>query len=177
MEKYNFCLSTNQRDIATVTAVSQPNNLNSLSFLVSLIVILIYLILVVIFSAVSNLTILIIYSSRRHLRHALGYHWRISLAISDLVSGLIVTPGAILNIYMRYFYVRDTYNAGPVGLNEFGLDHTWVTTYLEVFGFFTTVAVTSEIYALMFHSIERFICVKYPFYKPRSTKFQSIMSS
>jgi len=50
-------------------------------------------------------------------------------------------------------------------LDEFGEKYNWIPVYLEIFGFFTTVAVASEIYALMFHSIERFVCIKYPFYK------------
>ena len=34
--------------------------------------------------------------------------------------GLIVAPGAIANVYFRYFYVRDTFSAGPQQLNDLG---------------------------------------------------------
>ena len=34
--------------------------------------------------------------------------------------GLIVAPGAIANVYFRYFYVRETFSAGPQQLYDLG---------------------------------------------------------
>ena len=59
--------------------------------------------MVVIFSAFSNTTILVIYSSRKKLRRTLGHRWRISLAVSDLIMGCIAVPG---NVTRNHNFLR-----------------------------------------------------------------------
>ncbi|CAG5094329.1 Oidioi.mRNA.OKI2018_I69.XSR.g13455.t1.cds [Oikopleura dioica] len=68
----------------------------------SLIVCCIIISLMALASVVSNILVLKIYCSRKRLRSAIGYRWRISFAISDLLVGLVVLPSAVYNIYLRY---------------------------------------------------------------------------
>ena len=70
---------------------------------------------------------------------------------------------------------RNTHDAGPDGFSMMIDDNSWVKLYLRLFvckfindnffsisSFFTSLSLTSSLYALMFYSVERFIAIKNP---------------
>jgi len=75
---------------------------------------------------------------------------------------LVILPSAVYNIYLRYMKERESYPAGPGGFDETYESHSSIGIYLGVVGALQVIAVASEIYGLMFHSIERCVNIRYP---------------
>ena len=84
-------------------------------------------------------------------------------------------------IHLRYFKIRDAHPAGPAGFQNVVESNNWARNYLGVsrltnisvtntllendwiyFSFFSSLSLTSSIYALMFHSIERYVVISNP---------------
>ena len=63
---------------------------------------------------------------------------------------------------MRYFRFRNFHPAGPSGFENTHDDYLWVHYYLEISSFFNSLSIVSSVYALMFHSIERFLVIRFP---------------
>ena len=83
-------------------------------------------------------------------------------AVSDLLIGCFVAPIYLTTIHLRYYRYRNFHPAGPSGFENTHDDYTWVNYYLQISSFFNSLSIVSSVYTLMFHSIERFLVIRFP---------------
>ncbi|XP_039271312.2 uncharacterized protein LOC120345819 [Styela clava] len=120
---------------------------------------------------VANVIVLSVYMSSPELRNSQGIY-KLSIAIGDLFSGIIVMPNIIVFHYWMFVHERLMGNMMD-GESERrhaggGIRSYIPTPYINFVGFFTTFSLTLSIYTLIVASVDRFLAVFRPLKYNRS---------
>lgn len=107
---------------------------------------------------VSNLLVLLVAFRTKTMSNVPGY-FKVSLAVADLMVGLIVLPGSVYQNYRLSFM--------PLPFRTDGekpqIEDYFKQSYLNTMGFFTLMSLTASLNFLLTFSIDRYLSVTRPF--------------
>ncbi|XP_002131810.4 uncharacterized protein LOC100185762 [Ciona intestinalis] len=124
---------------------------------------------------VANLSVILVFMLNKKLRNSQGVY-KMSLACSDFLVGVVVVPSIPISLYMR-LNIPETmgmsYNASNLPVQNVGIrfddvphlpgiNTVYYRSYLNAIGFFTTTSFIISIYSLMMASFDRFSIVRKP---------------
>nr|XP_039253864.1 rhodopsin, GQ-coupled-like [Styela clava] len=120
----------------------------------------------------TNITVLVVFSVKKHSMNSQRLY-KISLAVADLLVGLVVLPTMITTIHESFNFHHEVIDT----VDKYGRNITTITDvlssyeFLGISGFFTTLSLSVSIYTLMVASFDRLMVV----YKPLEyNKFRAI---
>nr|XP_018672920.2 uncharacterized protein LOC100185762 isoform X2 [Ciona intestinalis] len=123
---------------------------------------------------VANVSVILVFMLNKKLRNSQGVY-KMSLACSDFLVGVVVVPSIPVSLNMRLNIpevMGMSYNASNLSVQHDirfddvphlpGINTVYYRSYLNAIGFFTTTSFIISIYSLMMASFDRFSIVRKP---------------